>query len=50
VLAGWAAGGLVLMSVPVLAPLVHRLARGAEAVVTWVRGGVGLARPARMRP
>jgi undecaprenyl-diphosphatase len=49
VLAGWAAGGLVLMAVPALRPLVERLARVADVVLSWVRSGVRLARPTRMR-
>jgi undecaprenyl-diphosphatase len=49
VLAGWAAGGLVLMAVPALTPLVHRLARAAGAALAWVGAGVGRARPARMQ-
>jgi undecaprenyl-diphosphatase len=49
VLAGWAAGGLVLMAVPALTPLVHRLTQMAGAVLSWMRCGAGLERPARMR-
>jgi undecaprenyl-diphosphatase len=49
VLAGWAAGGLVLMAVPALTPLVHRLTLAAGAVLSWMWSGAGPGRPARMR-
>lgn len=48
VLAGWAAGGLVLLAVPALDPLVDRLGR----LPAWwrrLRHGAGLPAPARMR-
>jgi membrane-associated phospholipid phosphatase len=46
VLAGWAAGGLVLMAVPALTPVVDRLARAPGSVLSWVRSGAG---PTKMR-
>jgi undecaprenyl-diphosphatase len=49
VLAGWAAGGLVLLAVPALAPTVERLALASGAALRWVRSGAGEVRPAKMR-
>jgi membrane-associated phospholipid phosphatase len=52
VLAGWAAGGLVLLAVPALEPLVLRLERVATGVPAWwrrARHGAALPAPARMR-
>jgi hypothetical protein len=39
----------VLLAVPALTPLVHRLTQVAGAVLSWMRYGAGLERPARMR-
>jgi undecaprenyl-diphosphatase len=49
VLAGWAAGGLVLLAVPALVPMVDRLARTVAAAPQWVRSGARRASTARMR-
>jgi membrane-associated phospholipid phosphatase len=52
VLAGWAAGGLVLLAVPALASLADRLARALAAVPAWwrrPRPGAALPQAARMR-
>jgi undecaprenyl-diphosphatase len=49
VLAGWAAGGLVLLAVPALTPMVGRLVRAAGAVLSRVRPGAGGMPPAKMR-
>ena len=49
VLAGWAAGGLVLLAVPALTPLVDRLARTPGAALRWARSGASIAPPAKMR-
>jgi membrane-associated phospholipid phosphatase len=52
VLAGWAAGGLVLLAVPALEPLALRLERVAAGLPVWwrrPRHGAALPATARMR-
>src|SRR4051794_6271785 len=52
VLAGWAAGGLVLLALPALEPLALRLERVAAGLPVWwrrPRHGAALPAPARMR-
>lgn len=49
VLAGWAAGGLVLLAVPALTPLVDRLDRRCSAVLSWLRRPRAGAAPATPR-
>jgi membrane-associated phospholipid phosphatase len=45
VVAGWAAGALVLLAVPVLGPVVTRLERAAHALVPWLRPRTAARRP-----